>query len=186
MADVPAPRLSDNTILVRVAFSLISSGTEAASISSSGKSLLRQGYEEPTRLARGLQLVQQVGVRRALAIVNNELEAARETGYSCSGTVIACGRQITGFSPGDRVSCAGARKANHAEIIAIPKNLAVRVPEGGDLESAASATIGAIALQGVRRADIRLGETVAVIGLGLIGQIPCQLEAVSGCMNACS
>jgi len=181
VADVPAPQVSDNTILVQVAFSLISSGTETASLSSGSKSLLRQTYEEPAKIARGLQLIQQVGIRRATAIVHGELEAARETGYSCSGTVIACGRRIAGFAPGDRVACAGANKANHAEIVAIPQNLAVHVPEGCDLESAASATIGAIALQGVRRADVRLGESVAVIGLGLIGQITVQLLKVSGC-----
>jgi predicted dehydrogenase len=181
VAEVPAPQASDDTILVRVAFSLISTGTETASLSSSGKSLLRQSYEEPAKIAQGLQLVQKVGVRRAIAIVNGELEAARETGYSCSGTVISCGRNITGFSAGDRIACAGANKANHAEIVAVPKNLAIHVPEGCDLESAASATLGAIALQGVRRADLRLGENVAVIGLGLVGQITAQLLRTSGC-----
>src|SRR2546426_364504 len=83
VADVPAPEISDNTILVRVAFSLISTGTETASLSAGGKSLLRQTYEEPAKIARGLQLVQQVGVRRAVAIINNEMQKARETGDSC-------------------------------------------------------------------------------------------------------
>src|SRR6266403_308018 len=181
VADVPAPQVSDNTILVEVAFSLISTGTESANLSSGGKSVLQQAYQEPAKIVRGLQLVQQVGVRRAMEIVNGELDAAHAAGYSCSGTVVACGRRVVGFAPGDRVACAGANKANHAEIVAVPQNLAVRLPEGCDLESAASATVGAIALQGVRRADVRLGETVAVIGLGLIGQITVQLLKAAGC-----
>ncbi len=181
VADVPAPQVSDNTILVEVAFSLISTGTESANLSLGGKSVLQQAYQEPAKIVRGLQLVQQVGVRRAMEIVNGELDAAHAAGYSCSGTVVACGRRVVGFAPGDRVACAGANKANHAEIVAVPQNLAVRLPEGCDLESAASATVGAIALQGIRRADVRLGEVVAVIGLGLIGQITVQLLAASGC-----
>ena len=139
VADVPAPQVSDNTILVEVAFSLISTGTESANLSSGGKSVLQQAYQEPAKIVRGLQLVQQVGVRRAMEIVNGELDAAHAAGYSCSGTVVACGRRVVGFAPGDRVACAGANKANHAEIVAVPQNLAVRLPEGCDLESAASA-----------------------------------------------
>ena len=117
VADVPAPQVSDNTILVEVAFSLISTGTESANLSSGGKSVLQQAYQEPAKIVRGLQLVQQVGVRRAMEIVNGELDAVHAAGYSCSGTVVACGRRVVGFAPGDRVACAGANKANHAEIV---------------------------------------------------------------------
>ena len=181
VVDVPAPQAADNAVLVKVAFSLISTGTETAGMSASGKSLLRQVWEEPGKLVRGLRLVRDAGVRRAMAIVHSELEAGHAAGYSCSGTVLECGRQVEGLAPGDRVACAGANKANHAQIVSVPQNLVARVPEHCDLESAASATIGAIALQGVRRADVRLGENVAVIGLGLIGQITIQLLNAAGC-----
>ena len=97
VADVPAPQVSDNTILVEVAFSLISTGTESANLSSGGKSVLQQAFQEPAKIVRGLQLVQQVGVRRAMEIVNGELDAAHAAGYSCSGTVVACGRRVVGF-----------------------------------------------------------------------------------------
>src|SRR2546426_11544692 len=181
VADVPAPQVADNTILVEVAFSLISTGTETAGISSGQKSLLRQAYDQPAKIVRGLHMVRESGLRRTIALIEGEIDASYPTGYACSGVVLACGRNITGFAPGDRVSCAGANRANHAEIVAVPQNLAVRVPDGCDLESAASATMGAIALQGVRRADVRLGEIVAVIGLGLIGQITVQLLRAAGC-----
>jgi len=181
VVDVPAPQLADNNILVKVAFSLISTGTETEGLAAGRKSLLRQVYENPLKIVRGLQMIRDEGLRQTVATVTSALESGYPTGYSCSGIVFACGRHTKGFAPGDRVACAGANQANHAEIVAVPHNLAVRVPENCDLESAASGTIGAIALQGVRRADVRLGETVAVIGLGLVGQITVQLLKAAGC-----
>ncbi|HLH30637.1 MAG TPA: zinc-binding dehydrogenase, partial [Terriglobia bacterium] len=181
VVDVPAPQLTDNSILVEVRFSLISTGTEIAGLVSANKSILRQAIEDPRKVVRGLQMIKDAGFRRTMAVVDGELETAFPAGYSCSGEVLACGKNVTGFSVGDRVACGGAGRANHAEIVAIPQNLAVRVPEGCDLESAAAATIGAIAMQGFRRADVRLGETVAVIGLGLIGQFTVQLLKAAGC-----
>jgi predicted dehydrogenase len=181
VVDVPVPQLTENTILVEVRFSLISTGTEMAGLVSANKSVLRQAIEDPRKVIRGLQMIKEAGLRRTMAVVDGELEASYPAGYSCSGVVLACGNNVTGFSVGDQVACGGAGRANHAEIVAIPQNLAVRVPKGCDLESAAAATIGAIALQGVRRADIRLGESVAVIGLGLIGQLTVQLLRAAGC-----
>ena len=181
VAEVPAPLVTDNTILVEVAFSLISTGTETAGMSNGQKSLIRQAYEQPAKIVRGLQMVKETGLRRTVALIEGEMESSFATGYACSGIIVSCGRDIQSFVPGDRVACAGANRANHAELVAVPANLAVRVPDNCDLESAASATIGAIALQGVRRADVRLGESVAVIGLGLIGQITVQLLKASGC-----
>jgi predicted dehydrogenase/threonine dehydrogenase-like Zn-dependent dehydrogenase len=179
--DVPPPQLTDNSILVEVRFSLISTGTEVAGMAAASKSLVRQAIEEPGKIMRGLQMLRQVGFRRTKALVEGEVEAAFPTGYSCAGIVLACGKNVSGFAVGDRVACAGAGIANHAEVVTVPQNLAVRVPDGCDLESAASATIGAIALQGVRRADPRLGEIIAVVGLGLIGQLTAQLLKAAGC-----
>jgi predicted dehydrogenase/threonine dehydrogenase-like Zn-dependent dehydrogenase len=181
VADVPAPPVADNTILVEVAFSLISTGTETAGMSNGQKSLIRQAYEQPAKIVRGLQMVKETGLRRTVALIEGEMESSFPTGYACSGRVVTCGRNVHGFAPGDLVACAGANRANHAELVAVPANLVVRVPDSCDLESAASATIGAIALQGVRRTDVRLGESVAVVGLGLIGQITVQLLKAAGC-----
>ena len=102
-------------------------------------------------------------------------------GYSAAGVVLAVGDDITDLRPGDRVACAGAGYANHAEVIAVPRNLVCRVPDGCALEHAATATVGAIALQGVRRTAPALGERIAVLGLGLIGQLTVQLLRANGC-----
>ena len=102
-------------------------------------------------------------------------------GYSCSGQVVEVGKNCTNFSVGDFVACAGAGIANHAELVAVPKNLAVKLTSKKHLKQASLTTIGAIALQGIRRADLRLGERVCVIGLGLIGQLTVQLAKLSGC-----
>jgi len=179
--EIPAPQLNDNSILVEVRYSLISTGTEIAGMTAATKSILRQVVEDPLKIARGLQMLKDRGFRKTMAVIDGELEGGYPTGYSCSGVVIGCGKSVTGFAVGNLVACAGAGKANHAEVVAVPQNLAVRVPPLCDLETAASATLGAIAMQGVRRADLRLGEIVAVIGLGLIGQLTVQLLKASGC-----
>lgn len=181
VADVPAPQLTDDTLLVEVRFSIISTGTEMAGLGASPKSVLREAIHDPAKVALGFRMIRETGLKRTVATVKTAIDLGTPTGYSCAGLVVGCGRNIRGFSAGDRVACGGAAKANHAEIVAIPQNLAVHVPEECDLESAASATLGAIAMQGVRRADPRLGEFVAVIGLGLIGQLTMQILRVSGC-----
>ncbi|MBI5326296.1 MAG: bi-domain-containing oxidoreductase, partial [Ignavibacteriae bacterium] len=111
--------------------------------------------------------------------VQTKLESYKVLGYSTSGVVIESG--CNEFSVGDRVACAGAGIAVHAELLSVPKNLAVKIPDNVSFEEAAYTTVGSIAMQGVRQADIRLGETVAVIGLGLIGQITVQMLKASGC-----
>lgn len=102
-------------------------------------------------------------------------------GYSASGEVIAAGSKVHGFVPGDRVACGGAGKANHAGYVSVPQNLVCRIPDGCDMRDAATATIGTIAMQGVRRAAPQLGDKVCVIGLGLLGQLAVQLLHASGC-----
>jgi predicted dehydrogenase/threonine dehydrogenase-like Zn-dependent dehydrogenase len=181
VADVPAPQVTDHTILVEVRYSLISTGTEVAGLAASDKSMLRQALEDPRKVLRGLEMLKDTGFRRTMAVVDGAMEGAYPTGYSCSGVVVASGRSVAGFAAGQRVACAGAGKANHAEIVAVPQNLAVLVPDECDLQTAASATVGAIAMQGIRRADVRLGEVVVVVGLGLIGQITVQLLRAAGC-----
>src|SRR6185312_12056824 len=114
------------------------------------------------------------GARATFSKVRNKLDALSPLGYSAAGRVVAVGEGCEGFSVGDVVACAGAGFANHAELMWVPANLCAKLPDGVAAEEAAFATIGAIALQGVRQAEAQLGETVAVIGLGLLGQLTVQ------------
>lgn len=178
---VPAPLVEPGHVLVEVAYSLISSGTETAGVTQSGKSLLQRAVEEPQRLQKLLDHLKAQGVAKTVTKVRGQLEQSTPSGYSCSGIVVQTGAGVDDLQPGDRVACAGAGIANHAEIVLAPRNLVVKVPDGCELRDAASVTLGAIAMQGVRRADPRLGETVAVIGLGLLGQLTVQLLKAAGC-----
>jgi predicted dehydrogenase/threonine dehydrogenase-like Zn-dependent dehydrogenase len=178
---VPAPLLNENGVLVEVAYSLISTGTELSGVKQSGKSLIKRALEQPEKVKKVMEHLRSQGVQKTVAKVREKTGEARPTGYSCSGVVIQVGECVTDVLPGDRVACAGAGVANHAEIVSVPRNLVVKVPDGCDLRDAASVTLGSIAMQGVRRADPRLGEVVAVIGLGLLGQIAVQLLKAAGC-----
>jgi len=184
--NVPAPLIEKGHVLVEVAYSLISPGTELSVVSSSGQTLMKKVLEQPERLKKVVEYLHRQGVKKTIAVVQEQKQGeARPIGYSCSGYVVQVGEGVTDLRQGDRVACAGAGIANHAEIVLVPRNLVVKVPEGCDLRSAASTTLGAIALQGIRRADVRLGETVAVLGLGLLGQLTVQLLKASGCRVVC-
>lgn len=179
--NVPAPLLDENDVLVEVAYSLISAGTELASVQQSEKSLIKRAWEQSEKVKQLVNYLRRQGIHKTLSKVQGKLKAGIPIGYSCSGIAIQVGKNVTGIEPGQRVACAGAGKANHAEIVLVPRNLMVKVPDGCSLRNAASVTLGSIAMQGVRRADPRLGEIVAVIGLGLLGQITVQLLKISGC-----
>lgn len=181
LKDVPAPTVGPKNILVRVERSCVSVGTEIASVKMSALPLYRRALKQPHHVKRALQMMREQGVVKVYKRITGQLGAGLPTGYSAAGTVIAVGSEVTGFSVGERVACAGAGIANHAEIIDVPVNLAVRVPNELSLDSAATVTLGAIALQGVRRAQPTLGETVVVIGLGILGQLTAQLLTANGC-----
>ncbi len=179
--DVPPPLVEPGHVLVAVAYSLISTGTELGSIQCSrDQSTLGRVTKQPERVLKLVDHLRHRGVRRTVALVQGRLAAATPLGYSCSGTVIQVGAGVTDLQVGDQVACAGAGKANHAEWVVVPRNLVVPLPGEVSLRDAASTTLGAIAMQGVRRADPRLGEWAAVIGLGLLGQITAQLLRVAG------
>ena len=178
--DVPAPEAGPRSVLVRVRASCVSVGTEMSAVRGSGQSLYRRALKQPEKIARVAQMVRDEGIQRTVDTVRGRLEAAVPTGYSAAGEVIAVGADVTGFVPGDRVACAGAT-ANHAEIIEVPVNLAVKLPDGVDFLTASTVTLGAIALQGIRRTAPTLGETVVVVGLGILGQLTVQLLRASGC-----
>jgi predicted dehydrogenase len=179
--DVPAPVVGQRNVLVRVAYSCISVGTEATRARMSGLPMYRRVLKQREQAKRALEVARDQGFKRTYDRVRGQLSAGLPTGYSAVGTVIEVGPEVTGFSAGDRVACSGAEIANHAEVIDVPVNLAVTVPSGVSLEDASTVTLGAIALQGVRRVDPTVGETVGVIGLGMVGQLTAQLLRASGC-----
>jgi predicted dehydrogenase/threonine dehydrogenase-like Zn-dependent dehydrogenase len=179
--DVPAPEIKDGGILVRTAFSAISAGTEKATVEAGRKSLLGKAMARPDLVKQVLEYARSNGVRAARAKVQARLETLTALGYSCSGVVLEVGAGVTGFRPGDRVACAGAGYASHGEINFVPANLVVLVPVNVSLEAASLTTIGAIAIQGVRQANVTFGETVAVIGVGLVGVLTIQILRAAGC-----
>lgn len=179
--EVPAPKVEPGTVLVRVDHSCISVGTEMSGITASGLPLWKRAVKEPENVMKAIKMVATEGVSRTRSIVQGALSAGNPTGYSASGIVLEVGNGIEDLLPGDRVACAGAQCAHHAEVIRVPRNLTVLIPEGLDLASASTVTLGAIALQGVRRGQPTLGETFVVIGLGILGQLTAQLLRANGC-----
>src|ERR1700678_4013007 len=179
--DVPAPELQERGVLVRTAFSAISAGTEKATVQAGRKSLLGKAMARPDLVKQVLAYARSNGIAAARQKVEARLETLTPLGYSCSGVVLKVGAEVTGFQPGDRVACGGAGYASHSEINFVPANLAVRVPDGVSLEAASLTAIGAIAIQGVRQANVTFGETVAVIGVGLVGVLAIQVLRAAGC-----
>jgi len=179
--EVPAPNVSPNTILVKVHYSCISSGTEVSGLSSSGESLLKKAINQPQKITKVFDHVKKQGIAKTIDKVKDKVDQPTATGYSAAGEVIEVGENIKNMQVGDKVACAGAGIANHAEYIEVPKNLFVKIPSNVNLDQASTVALGSIAMQGVRRADVRLGEYVAVIGLGILGQITVQLLKANGC-----
>ena len=178
--DVATPALGKGMLLVKNHYSLISAGTEGGTVSTARKSLIGKAKERPQQVKQVVDSLKQQGPAQTYKAVMKKLDSYSPLGYSSAGEVIAVGSGTTGFSVGDLVACAGAGYANHAEVVVIPENLCVRLPNDANLAQAAYNTIGAIAMQGVRQASLKLGETCVVTGLGLIGQITCQLLRASG------
>ncbi|MDT7689151.1 MAG: hypothetical protein QOE46_1910 [Acidobacteriota bacterium] len=181
VAEVPAPVAQRGRVLVRAAASLVSAGTERAFVELGRKSLVGKAKERPDLVRKVVEKVRGEGLLSTLNSVREKLDESHALGYSAAGVVVEVGGDVTGFSAGDRVACAGTGYAAHAELLSVPKNLCVRLPDGVDFESGAFATLGAIALQGVRLAEPTLSESVVVIGLGLIGQLAAQLLKANGC-----
>lgn len=179
--EVPAPKVGRKNILVRVTHSCISVGTEMAGMKMSGLPLYQRALKQPENVKRVLDMMRDQGIKRTLDRVLGKLSAGSATGYSASGIVIELGEEVEGFAVGDCVACAGAGIANHAEIIDVPVNLAVKIPQNLEMGIASTVTLGAIAMQGVRRAQPTLGETFVVVGLGILGQITAQILSANGC-----
>lgn len=181
VVEVPVPAATRGMVLVRNAFSVVSAGTERMTVATGQASLLEKARQRPELVKQVFANVRREGVAATVRKVQAKLDQWKQLGYATAGTVIEVGDGVTGLAPGDQVACAGQDYASHAEIVCVPQNLCARVPAGVELAHAAFTTLGAIAMQGIRQADVRLGESVAVIGLGLIGQLTVQLLRAAGC-----
>lgn len=181
VADVPAPKLLEGCVLVRTAASLVSAGTERASSEFAGKNLLQKARMRPDLVRDVLDKISREGLMAAVSTVRSRLDQPSALGYSSSGTVVAVGEGIVDINPGDRVACAGAGHAVHAEFACVPRLLIARIHDTVRFDEASFTTLGAVALQGVRNADAKLGDIVAVVGLGLLGQLTVQILKAAGC-----
>jgi predicted dehydrogenase len=179
--DVPAPSVRPGHLLVRTRASLISAGTERMLVAFAKKGLAGKAAERPDLVRKVIDKARRDGVVAAWRAVTARLDEPLALGYSAAGEVVAVGEGLEGqYAVGARVAVAGAGIANHAEINVVPAHLVQPVPEGVADEHAAFATVGAIALHAVRNANVSLGDTVAVVGVGLIGQIAAQLARLAG------
>src|SRR5918994_4388185 len=181
VGEVPVPALQKGRVLVRTVASLISAGTERAAVELVSKGLVQEARQRPDLVKAVVAKVKNEGLLNTFAAVRDKMAASQALGYSAAGIVTAVAEDVTEFQIGDRVACAGVGYASHAEVLSVPKNLCVHLAEDVSFESGAYGTLGAIALQGVRLAEPTLGESVVVIGLGLVGQLTVQLLKANGC-----
>jgi predicted dehydrogenase/threonine dehydrogenase-like Zn-dependent dehydrogenase len=179
--DVPPPALRPGWVLVRNRCSLISAGTERRKLELGEKGLMGKARARPDLVRKTVDRARSEGVRSTIAIARDRLAALAPMGYSSAGEVVRVGAGVEGLAPGDRVACAGGGWAGHAELVSVPRNLVAKVPDGVPLDQAAYATLGAIALHAVRRADVAVGERAGVIGLGLVGQLAVRIARAAGC-----
>jgi predicted dehydrogenase len=179
--EVPAPCVDPNGVLVRLSHSCISTGTELSGVKNSGIPLWKKALTQPEKIKKALYMLMTEGYAKTKNKIEGKLTVGTASGYSAAGTVIEVGEEITDIAVGDRVACAGAQFAHHAEIIQVPRNLVVPIPENLDFSQASSVALGGIALQGIRRAQPTLGETFVVIGLGFLGQLTAQMLKQNGC-----
>jgi predicted dehydrogenase/threonine dehydrogenase-like Zn-dependent dehydrogenase len=182
VTDVPAPKLLAGYVLVRTAASVVSAGTERASSEFASKSLLQKARMRPDLVREVLSKINRDGLLATVSTVRNRLDQPSALGYSSAGSVVTVGEGIADINPGDRVACAGAGHAVHAEFTCVPRLLVARIPSDTvSFDEAAFTTLGAVALHGVRNAEAKLGDVVAVIGLGLLGQLTVQILKAAGC-----
>lgn len=179
--DVPVPGIDPGEVLVQVRSSCLSVGTEMSGLRSSAVPLWRRALRQPEKVATAARLAATKGVKRTWNLIEEKRSGSQPTGYSAAGVVVEVGSDIKDIDCGSRVACAGGGYAVHAEFIRVPRNLCVPLPDAIDWDSASTVTLGAIALQGVRRARPTLGETFVVIGLGILGQLTLQLLRAHGC-----
>jgi polar amino acid transport system substrate-binding protein len=181
VAEVPVPAIQAGRVMVRTVASLISAGTERAAVELVSKGLIQEARQRPDLVKAVVSKVKSEGLLNTIGAVRDKMAASQALGYSAAGIVTGVARDVEDFKLGDRVACAGVGFASHAEVISVPKNLCVGLPANVPFEAGAFGTLGAIALQGVRLAVPTLGESIVVIGLGLVGQLTLQLLKANGC-----
>jgi predicted dehydrogenase/threonine dehydrogenase-like Zn-dependent dehydrogenase len=179
--EVPAPKVEQGSVLVQIHHSCISIGTEMSGVKVSGTPLWKRALKQPENVKKVVQMATSQGLSKTRSVVTGKLAAGNPTGYSATGTIIEIGAGINDLQVGDRVACAGAQCAFHAQVICVPHNLCVKIPDNLGFPEASTVTLGAIALQGVRRATPTLGETFVVLGLGILGQLTAQMLKANGC-----
>jgi predicted dehydrogenase/threonine dehydrogenase-like Zn-dependent dehydrogenase len=185
VTEVPAPMVGDNEVLVQTAFSLISSGTESWTIGATEPISPGELAADRSKLAKGIGLAKKVWDEEGFSGLSDYIKSVRNPqvplGYSLSGTVISVGKNVEDIVVGDRVACAGEGKACHAELVSVPRNLMTKVPSAVDLRDAAFTTVGAISVHGFRRSGARVGDAIAVLGAGLVGNLTIQICKAAGC-----
>ncbi len=179
--EVPVPVCKTGGILVRTIYSAVSVGTEVMKLKNADLSYIQMAKKKPEQVRDVLNTISQLGPVATYRKVMNKLDSLSPLGYSLVGEVIEVGKGVDIYKCGDIVACGGAGYANHSEINFIPKNLCAIVPEGIELKEASFTTIASIAMQGFRQTQSQIGENVAVIGLGLLGQILIQIIHANGC-----
>ncbi len=179
---VPPPTVAPGTAVVQVSHSLISSGTESGFVSDGGTTaFVMKKAKDPLNVEKVKRKLASVGVKGTLEVIKNKLFEFQAPGYSTAGVITECAPDVVGLRVGDRVACSGVGYASHAEYNQVPQQLLTPIPEGVSFEEAAFVTLGAIAMQGVRRAAPTFGETILVVGLGLLGQLAAQITRAAGC-----
>ena len=181
LLEVPEPMPGPGTVSVELEASVISAGTERATLDVARKGLIAKARARPDQARQVIDRIGTEGVRSTVELVRNRLEQLGPLGYSAAGTVLEAGPGTHGLAPGDRVAIGGGGFASHAEVDVVPSLLCAKVPDGVSSEEAAFATLGAIAINGFRRAELQVGATVAVIGLGLVGQLAVRIARAAGC-----
>lgn len=179
--NIPAPIAEPGTLIIQVHYSCISAGTELSGLTHSGTPIWKRALADPWKVKKAFEMIATRGVKHTRSVVKGELEGGTPTGYSVAGMVLSVGQGVKQYTRGDFVACAGAKYAHHAEIVKVPENLVVAIPNTLDLAFASTVTLGSIAMQGVRRASPTLGETFVVVGLGILGQLTVQLLKANGC-----
>ncbi len=183
ISDVPAPTAPKRAgVIVRVHASLISAGTEKMKVDLARASLIEKARKRPDDVKKVLAEVKQQGFWSTWQRVSRKLDTPGPLGYSCAGEVIAVSEDVDDLKPGDRVAC-GGQGAYHSEMVSVLRNLCVKIPDNVPFEEACFTTLGAIAMQGLRQANVTFGESVVVIGLGLVGQLACAIAKAAGCVT---
>lgn len=177
LEDIPAPVVKDGYVLIKSTRSLVSLGTERMLVEFGRANMLQKAMQQPERVKQVVGKIKTDGLKPTLQAVFNKLGQPLPLGYCNVGTVIAVGAGVKGMSIGDRVASNGP----HAEFVSVPQNLVAHIPANVSDEAATFTVIGSIGLQGLRLCDPKLGETIVVVGLGLIGLITAELLVANGC-----